>query len=239
MVKIHKSDLVFLESNNPLILDMPDISVNLFPDGDEPEVIKPVEQNTEEIQKERADKIVEVAKKEAEQIIEDARQKADEILNEAMARGFEMGKVEGKQEIQEKLAAMEAQFDEFKENFNRKYDELFDSLQQNLLELSVSIAEKVINLELDRSDECYLSMVKKAISKLKKDEKANIRISQQDFDRFFPGIDKELKQYEGKISAVPDENLSKGDLIMETPNEIIDAGVNTQIKAIAACLYKG
>lgn len=237
MVKIHKSELVFLETNNPLILDMPEISVNLSFDEPEPPAEKVTEDKVTE--KQNANKIIEEAKKEAELIIENAKQRADELINESMASGFEMGKNEARKELEEKIKSMELEFKEFMDSFNKKYDNLFNSIQSDVLELSINIAEKVINYELDKSEECYISMVKKALSKLKKDERANIRISEHDYNRIFQSLDRELQQYEGKISAIVDEGLSKGDLIVETPNEIIDAGVSTQINTIAACLYKG
>lgn len=236
MVKIHKSKIVFLETNNPLILDMPGIAVNLPLDDIEAHIDNTAE--SKESEKQKADKIIQEAQKEAELILDNAKQRADELINEAMASGFEMGKKEAQKELDEKIKSMELSVNEFMDGFNKKYDELFDSLQKDVFELSISIAEKIINYELDKGEECYISIVKKALSKLKKDEKANIKISEQDFNRLFPSLERELKQYEGKI-VVADENLSKGDLIVETHNEIIDAGVNTQINAIAACLYKG
>lgn len=232
MVKIYKSPAVYVETSKPVILDIPQLEVNLPFDN----LINNINEEDSPAQTDEAlaQSIVEEAKQQAEQILSEARQQAETLRHEAVKQGIESGHAKAKEALSKIQREIYAKFNDFTKELNLKYETLFETIEKEVAKLSVNIAEKIILLELDRNDQCFKNIVANAVSKLKNDENAAVRISREDYDRFSGEINSLLSQYEVDIALIRDENLQSGSCIVETSKGLIDASVNTQIKAVAS-----
>lgn len=191
----------------------------------------------------RAEAILEEARQEAESLLEDARKQCEALREEAeregRAAGYEAGYEEG-----EKKSALEGE--QALQEFRRDMSELIGSVekekklllekyQDDLKNIALAIAEKVIHTSLKSSETVIHRMIMAATDKLRKTEWAKIYISKAETELAM-SADAEfveaLAHLSDHVKIVGMDNEEEGVCIIELPNEIIDASVNTQLENI-------
>ena len=243
MAKIHKSNVVQIEATQPIIIHIPNIKItgnkqiSLYPNLDVVDVF-------EESKKKLADSKIDTNK-----ILVESKARIDEACDKAKIDGFQQGYNDGLKKGQvEANTKMDAQIDEIKNNFNnvisklnQEKENLFATWQDSLLELSLDIAEKIVNIELDRNDDCFHSMVRKAINSLDEENKIILMLCEQDYNRYFVAEDIEYKTRKGTIHVKVeiDTKLKQGDCIVQTEKGYVDCGVDTQLSKIKQNLQEG
>lgn len=180
--------------------------------------------------REKAMEFVQSANIKAQQIISNALAEAEEIKEEARREGISAGLAESQDKLEE-------QFKDF-QNTLKKIEEyresLFEALQSDILDLSVDIAQKIINITLEKDDTAYKELVKNAIESLKRADKFTLYVSRSDYERFFkdcpPWVGAQTES--GEFEVICDASMKKGDLIIESDKEIVDAGISRQLNKI-------
>ena len=198
------------------------------------------------------------AEKEAEEILESARAKADEVIkkaneeaekrkidayNEGFQKGMEEGIEKGCQQaydeiIQKERLESEKFLDNLKEileSTEKLKKEILDQYRDSLKDLSITIAEKVIQIGLRTSGEIIARIILASTEKLSAKEWVKIYVTKTDAERMIEaGVDivKELSGLSGNIKIIPMNNEGQGTCIIEFPDEIIDASVSTQVENI-------
>ncbi len=197
---------------------------------------------------------LELAKIEADEIVEDARQRADAIVSEAATgakllrfsaeseikkarkEAYDEGYAEGLVEARVKVAAkMEAQVNEFLISAVREKDELLKKSQEEMCELALAIAEKIIQISLKSSAEVVARMIQVSIEKLKRREWVRIYVCDTDAQGIIestPELTAALAGLSDNVKIVPLTDSEEGTCIIEMPDEIIDASVKTQMQNI-------
>jgi flagellar assembly protein FliH len=188
--------------------------------------------------KRQADEIINSAQEEHDRVVKDAYDNAMEIMENAKSEGFSTGYKEGyDQGYQEGYGASEVLIDEaneLKHNATLHYEQIIQNSEGQLMDLVMEITQKVLEKEMDDDDEIIFNLVKKGLGRLTQTELLKIRVSEADYinlvsmkKRILPLLDKV-----GDIQIVQDDNMSKGDCIMETDSGNIDSGVQTQLDYI-------
>lgn len=177
---------------------------------------------------------VESANLKAEQILSLARMQAEDIKEQARQEGYAQGLCEGAAQSQEQLRSRVEELGGALDQIEAYRASLFDALSAQILDLSLGIAEKIINTELDKDDTAYKELVKKAVESLKKSDDFTLSVSRQDYERFFKDSAQWLSEQTGcgLYQAESDPHMKKGDCVIESENEILDAGVSMQLKKI-------
>ncbi|MFA5675344.1 MAG: FliH/SctL family protein [Christensenellales bacterium] len=177
--------------------------------------------------RDKAMEFVQSANVKAQQIIANALAEAEEIKEEARRQGVTDGMSEARDKHDEQVK-------DFRDNLLKleKYrDSLFEALQSDILDLSVDIAEKIINIVIEKDDTAYKGLVKNAVESLKKADKFVLYVSRGDYDKFFkdspPWILTEAGSAEPEV--ICDASLKRGDCIIESDKEIVDAGISRQL----------
>jgi flagellar biosynthesis/type III secretory pathway protein FliH len=186
---------------------------------------------------EQAENMLSKAAEEAKDILDKARRQAEEIVSRAAADAERM-KNDLKSEMEESAARRRSEAEtgilSLEAKLTRDYTALVDGMRGNIAALVMEIVKKIIGVKLAQSDEVFIGMINDALERLKQTGSVLIRVSPEDYVRYF-GKERDdlvLTSEEVKITAVEEPNFSQGDLIVESEGELIDLGINRQIDLI-------
>lgn len=206
---------------------------------------------------------VEYAKIQAESMIAEARAVAEEILanveveafdelerlrsgardegyRDGYARGM-MDAVEQSREEQEAYAdALQEQVKTFLETATAQREQLLEESVEELRDLAIAVAEKVVRVSLKTSSEVIVRMIRSATDKLKRREWVHIYISgcdSQGLAEITPALSMAMSSLSDHVRIIPMKDDELGTCIIETPEEIIDASLSTQVSNIKNLLF--
>ncbi len=192
----------------------------------------------------QAQAILADARREAEEYQEAARAAFDKELDElrqrvrdeAYARGYAEGMANAMQEghIQrEKMAAEQSKaVKEFLEEAARVRDRILDDSREELKDLALAIAEKVIRVSLKSSEDILRRMVETATDKHKRCEWVHVYIADCDVKgsaNTIPELTAALRHISSRVRVIPMADDESGTCIVEMPDVILDASVSTQL----------
>lgn len=188
-----------------------------------------------------AAKIINTAKRNAQSEIVDCKKRGYE---EGYNAGFEIGKNKGYGE------GHEIGFQKIKETFSKENEirvkEINDMLEtiekqkhniilkyENEIEkLSVDIAEKIMRQEIELKDNVLSKIIESVIKDYKNVEWVKIYISDKDNAKKIEAdklLISELHKISNDVKIEVENNLDVGSCIIETPDDIIDASIDTQL----------
>ena len=228
---------------------------------------EPIE-TEEEVQETAQEEVnpVNYAQIQSEMILEDARRQADEIIRlaheqaeallqqvraQAEEEGYQDGFREGTQQglakaMEENIQAREAQarrLEEDVEKFIRKAERMLDQQMDDNLEdlrdLALAVAEKIVCVSLKSSSDVIGRMIQTAVDKRKRREWVHIYIAECDAKRLTTlpaALTSALAELSDRVRIIPMADDEAGTCIIESPNEIIDASAATQMQNIREML---
>ncbi|MCI8465795.1 MAG: flagellar biosynthesis/type III secretory pathway protein [Lachnospiraceae bacterium] len=213
------------------------------------EKLKELEAREREVQEadERAELELQAAREEAERLLEQAREEAELIKEEARQAGYEKGLKEGRQRGRaEALGKMEAVLEAQREQTQQELSETLKSIEQaknkcirdyldQLRDCSFAVAEKVIHTSLEASGDIIKRMIVFETEKLRKTAWLKIYLEKLDYDMMMEAdadLVTELTRVSDNIKFIVMEKEQRGSCIIETPEEILDIGVETQMENI-------
>ena len=222
--------------------------------GEETDKAKPAKETKEtpvSFAQVQAEQILADARKEADNILLKARDKADaetkKIFTKAREEGYQEGYVAGMaQAAQESIQAREEQAVRLEEEVHRfmehagvALDRQMDQSVDDLRDLAMAVAEKVISVSLKSSADVIARMIQTAIDKRKKKEWVHIYIAECDAKRLTQlpaSLTKALSGLSDRVRIIPMADDESGTCIIEMPDEIIDASVSTQLSNLRTIL---
>ena len=160
-------------------------------------------------------------------LISRAQQEAIAIKEQASKEGYEKGLVEAHSSVKTLKHAIE-------EFFSYK-DVVYKKISEDILDISLRVAEKIIKKEVASDKTILDNIVKDALKSLAKDEnKIILKVNPTDVEYTKEIVPKLLSsgQFEAKIYVTGDKEVDEGSAIIETSNGIIDANIDTQLELI-------
>lgn len=219
----------------------------------EPEAPRPPEPETPiKYAQLQAELMLSQAREEAEQLLAQAREQAmaeqeeiragarDEGYREGYAQGIAKAMDDAIRDREATAARLEKEVQAFLEKASLAREEMLLQTQDELLELCLSIAEKVVRVSLKSSSEVIVRMIQTATERMKRQEWVHIYISGCDnrqLAQISPALTSTLGALSQHIKVVPMGDDEGGTCIIETPEEIADASVSTQMSNIRDVLY--
>ena len=195
----------------------------------------------------QAELILKQAREEAEQILAEARAAAkaeqeeirmgarDEGYREGYAQGTARAMEDAQRDMEATAARLEKDVQAFLEKADMAREEVLRQSQDELLDLCIAIAEKVVRVSLKSSSEVIVRMIQTATERLKRQEWVHIYISGCDtkgLAQISPALTTALGALSQHVKIIPMGDDEGGTCIVETPEEIIDASVSTQMTNI-------
>ena len=203
----------------------------------------------------QADALLRDARREAEDYVETYKQQAiaefeselEKQRFKAQKEGYDAGYAAGMTEAmaeakveRNKLAAEQIRaVTDFLESAARARDRLFDENREEMKNLAMAIAEKVIQVSLKNSSDILLRMVDAATDTHKRCEWAHIYVADCDVKgKAFttPELTKALSHISDRVRVIPMADDESGTCIVELPDAILDASVSTQLSNIREVL---
>lgn len=195
--------------------------------------------------KEKAEEILTNAKEEKERLLNEAEEKSKELEKEAYEKGYEQGinngHEDGKKEAYDSCVPdamkyaeeIKAKADELLRNATSDYESYLDEKKQEILELSVNIAQKILKREVN--DKAAInSLVDEAVGLSKGAENMVIKCNEIHVEELKKHITKwkTIDNIKGDIFILPDESMEQGNAKIEKSTGVIEVGIDIGLEKI-------
>ena len=199
----------------------------------------------------QAQEILADARREAERILTEAHGIAEEESKEVFAKaradgyreGYAAGTAQASAEVakqrEEQAARLEEEVHRFMEQAGVALDRQMDHSVDDLRDLAMAVAEKVVCVSLKSSADVISRMIQTAIDKRKKKEWVHIYISECDAKRLTQipaSLSGALSALSDRVRIIPMSDDESGTCIIEMPDEIVDASAATQLNNLRSML---
>jgi len=169
-----------------------------------------------------AQQALEEAEQEAAQIIADAQARAEQLHQEAHEQGIE----QGQREALEHLGRARAE-----------YDRLLRAQEQDMLDLALGIAQRIINRTVALDPSVIRDVVAQTLEQVRHKRQILVLLNPEDMRRLEP----ERAALQGVVEGASlyfdeDPQISPGGCVIETESGRIDARLEVQLAAIRAAL---
>lgn len=191
------------------------------------------------------------AKREAGRILEEARQKArhmdekitenerrsqlrcEEAYRKSKASGYRDGYDEGVKEGVQSYRQLISKANEIVDDVRTEYSDYLKKAEPDILNLSMAVAEKIVNASLSDRRELWKSLVAAAIKEVRDQNLIKITVAPSRFD--------DLKRWRGELEVLArdarlfiyaDSDYGENDCTVETGYGKIDAGTDSQLMVI-------
>jgi len=155
--------------------------------------------------------------------------------NEGYEKGKQLGIDEGKtlaeEEINKKNEGLVAELCKQIYTVEESKDEIIKKYEKDLVKLSIDIAEKIIRTKIKENDDIIKNIINNAIKDYRNVEWIKVYLSSNDYITISTdqNIMQKLSQISERVILEVLTDASDGELIIETPENLIDSGVNTQL----------
>lgn len=207
--------------------------------------VQELELKQEEDPEKKAEEILEKAREEAKLIIQEAELEAQRIMEQAQAQASELfdkteqkakeeGYRKGESLAQQHYQELLAEAEEFKNRSKTEYEETIRSLEHDIVELSLSIARKILGAELETSRDAIIKIAGDAIEACMNRDRIILKVSDEDYDYLAANMDR-LRSMAGNIGQIEirkDQTLSKGSCLVDTGYGMVDGGLETKMEMV-------
>lgn len=168
-----------------------------------------------------------------------ARESKEAIEMEAYKTGLQKGQEEGR-----KMALKKAEplFDTLKkaiDELTHARTVMLDKHREQMLEILILIAERVIHRQVQISPDIIMDTVKAASAHLMETEEIRVRLHPSDFE-YIREIEESLSKKltnRKNVNIVEDSSMGRGGVIIETEFGDIDATIKSQIEHLKDVLF--
>lgn len=188
--------------------------------------------------REMAHGYIQTANEKAQQIIYNAQVEAEQIKEAAQKEGYEQGLEEGRLAAAAELAANNKEVQSVLGRVEQYRQNLYQTLEADVLSLSMDVAEKIVNIEIDRNNNVFKDIVKKAITSIRHADDFSLYVNKEEYERYFQDGGQWLCDETGvkSVDVIADGHVPAGSCIVEADSEIVDAGIPMQLNKIGQYL---
>lgn len=168
-------------------------------------------------------------------------------LSEGKEAGYEIGYNEGKEagyrdaqrEGLESNKALLERLTVIVSSIEKARAELLAREEDNLSDLAVMIAEKVLNQTVDANKAVMGSIISRVVTDNQDQEWIKVNVSEdvyEDLDKTF--FTERIQELNGGVTICPSKDLGDTDCVIEMPGYVTDASISTQLSKIKAVFKK-
>jgi flagellar assembly protein FliH len=180
-----------------------------------------------------AENIIAAAQSEAESILLEVERNKQSIYDEANEKGYSEGVAASRSAILKMREDYENRLKDFFEQA-RSYNDIRNmEMEQNVLTLSIDVAESILDITLDRNFEPFFDLVKSAITQLNAKTRFIMRLNKREYDRFMEKDEMTRTALSDvPFSVICDGSLAPGALLLQADEGTVDAGIKTQLRSV-------
>ena len=190
------------------------------------------------------------ARDEAERVLTESRQEANEmkaqteleckkLLEEAKSHGylegFDKGFAEAQAEFAQENNPIVRQLESLLENVSNYREEMLSQNERQLVELAVTVCEKILGRELEADPRAIVTMLYKVLDENRREQNMRITVSPELMPaeaKVAADIRKLIAQTAPDALLTVDDEAGPGTVIVETAKGITDLSIDTQLKNI-------
>lgn len=149
--------------------------------------------------------------------------------------GYAQGARQAKAEVQQTLSELRQMI----ETVQKKEEELLAQYQEDLVGLSVAIAQKVIRAELSLDEKAMQSIIQNVVESYRDLAWIKIQVSSSTAKLLLKSdrsMGEALQQVSNNVKIIENPEMDDGDCIIDLPDRRIDAGVGSQMGQIRSAL---
>lgn len=153
---------------------------------------------------------------------------------------FEEGRLLGNSEAEKSFAQTTQALALACDEISNLKEKMLERSQPDMLRLVFAIAERVVQANVQIDEEVITRTVRQAINLAVSAEEFHIRINPEDLQVVNDHKPLFIASLSGlsNIEFVPDESLTRGGCILESPLGRVDATMEAQLEAISSCLQE-
>ncbi len=196
------------------------------------------EKEREEEARRQADRIIEDATEQAAAMLEDAREQIEISRQSAREEGLQQGREEGLAAGREELAQLRAEFEEEKEKQRQEYEKLLADVEPRYVGVLCSLVEKLTGVVISEHQDVLLHLVRSTFSDLEPAKHYILRVAPEDMALMERHKD-EFQMYLGADTVLElqeEKGLKRYQCIIETDNQMVDCGFQTQLENLITTL---
>lgn len=156
--------------------------------------------------------------------------KIEESYKQGFADGINAGRLQILGEIEKELKILSAIIKEIE----KLREDIYRKIEDDVVEISLSIAKKIIYDITERDREIAITIAREAIKRASDREVLKIKINPVDYETLSKSRSELLQCVDGIKSIIfeADESVGSGGCLIETKQGDIDARIDSQIKVI-------
>ncbi|MCR5691592.1 MAG: hypothetical protein K6G62_05175 [Eubacterium sp.] len=188
---------------------------------------------------EASDEIIASARAQADDIVVEARRQADDVRAQAHADGFEAGREEGIRAGTEEIDRIREEIENERVAREADYAAMVADLEPQFVRVICELVEKLTGVVIENQDELILHLIRLGLADVRKNaERIIIRVCPEDsliaekhknelLTQVGDGVTIEIQSRDG---------MEKNECIIETDNQMLDAGIHTQLDNMLAAI---
>lgn len=179
--------------------------------------------------------ILQNAREEAEKIIAQAEENSAMIAQAAHEKAVQEVQANFEAEVTERVSEIRDQFAETIKQISSLAGEITARAEDDLVNLALQIAKKIVGREVTIDREIVLTLVKVSLGKLHNRSVAEVHLNPEDF--VFVQSQREKLDFRGSLELVEDNSISLGGCLIHTETGDIDGRIESQFDEIAYGLF--
>lgn len=164
----------------------------------------------------------------------------DKMEEQAYTAGYEDGAKAGFESGMEKAEKLLRRLEGLVFGLEETRAEIYGRLEQEILDLVIRIAEKVIHAEVRSEESTRVSILEAGLRKLKDSEKLLVRVAPVDLEAIQEVLPllREQNGMVGKVTLQEDPEVSEGGCVLESDQCEVDGRIEVALQAIEEALRK-
>jgi flagellar assembly protein FliH len=175
-----------------------------------------------------------------EKYIKQMTEKNHTLEKEAYEKGFAQGERAGRELGEQRFDSVIKSFTEAEDALRKLREKVYQESEQQLVELVLAVARKVIQKEVETDKQILLDVLRSALHYVADREVVKVRVHPSDLEFASQHKAEVIREIEGlgKLTFEGDEEVVRGDALIESSYGIVDAGVEKHLKAVEESLRK-
>jgi flagellar assembly protein FliH len=175
---------------------------------------------------------------------EDRRRADNDVIKQAEENGYQAGWQEGYLQGEQAIRTeMQASIDQANQILDQAFvlkREIVSEAEPFLLEMSIEVARKILQQELNTHPEQVLPLIQEALSRPRDQKVLTLAVHPEQFS-FVQSMRADLLKRldsEAELKIVPDAQIEVGGCYVRSSSGTVDARVSTQLDKILQCLLE-
>ena len=175
------------------------------------------------------------AQEQADMIVNNAHAQAQEIMQTAQQQGHQEGYDAGYQEGVAAAQALQADFEQQKEDLEKQYQQIVDELEPEMVDILTQIYEHVFNIELREDKGIILHLLKTTLSRIEPGNDLIVHISSDDYDDIMEQkeeLDACITSPNTSMEIIEDPLLKENECMIESDSGVFDCSLGVELSEI-------